>query len=68
MTVPKPRGSGDDGAERIAEVAVEDLELALARLQWAESCTCVRTAEQCAALRWHEAQVTSSRARVTDAR
>jgi len=65
MTVPKPRVHSDDGVDPGPEMAAEDLDLALARLHWAESCSCVRTAEQCAALRWHAAQVTATRRRVT---
>lgn len=59
MTLPRPRsngeveGDGDSGRES----AVEDLDLARARLHWAESCTCPRTAAQAAALQWLAAQV-----------
>ena len=52
MTVPGARHGDAD-----AVAAAEELDLALSRLQWAESCTCVRTNEQSEALRWHAAQV-----------
>jgi len=59
MSIPKPRvhGGADALSESSPETAAEDLDLALARLRWAESCTCVRTAEQAAALQWLAAQV-----------
>ena len=59
MSIPKPRTDGgtDAGREAGPETAADDLDLALARLRWAESCTCLRTAEQAAALQWLAAQV-----------
>ena len=64
MTVPQPREHVDHGADAGDAVAVEDLDLAVARLSWAESCGCVRTTEQSAALRWHATQVSEARVRV----
>lgn len=61
MSIPRPRGPrAETGSESAPETAPEELDLALARLRWAESCTCVRTAEQAAALQWLAAQVKTS--------
>jgi hypothetical protein len=57
MTIPMPRIYGEAEGDGRAEVAAEDLDLALSRLRWAESATCLRTAEQTAALQWLAAQV-----------
>jgi hypothetical protein len=57
MTLPKPPTHAEAGGG--SEVAAEDLDLAFARLRWAESCRCPRTAEQAAALQLLAAQVTA---------
>jgi hypothetical protein len=66
MSIPTPRVHGDHGGNAGPDVAAEDLDLALARLSWAESCACVRTTEQCAALGWHAAEVSAAQRRVTE--
>jgi hypothetical protein len=48
--------------------AIEDYDLALARLEWVMACGCRRTQVQDDARRWHVSEVLAATERLTDLR
>lgn len=48
--------------------AIEDYDLALARLEWVLACSCQRTPVQDEARQWHVSEVLAATERLTDLR
>lgn len=67
MTLPQARSGHDDHSAELS-AAVEEHDLAIARLSWVKVCTCGHIAAQDEATRWHEAQVEATNERVSSLR